>query len=121
MDAFSSLALGAAWPGVPGDCGADTALAPLQAPPCDPRAGVGSQTPEGGCGVRLSQLRSLWAASPEQGFLLLAVIFRHFVVAAQTRSLAGAAVCSLGPFQGAAVKMPAERERGSLCSRPAHA
>lgn len=59
-----------------GDCGAYTALAPLQAPPRDPKAGVGSQTPEGSYGVGLSQLRSLWAASPEQGFLLLAAIFQ---------------------------------------------
>lgn len=33
-------------------------LAALQAPPRDPRALVGSQTPEGSCGVRLSQLGS---------------------------------------------------------------
>lgn len=50
--------------------------AALQAPPCDPRALVGSQTPEGSCGVRLSQLGSLWAASPERGFLLPAGIFQ---------------------------------------------
>lgn len=35
------------WPGVLGDYRAHTALAPVPAPPRDPRAGVGSQTPRG--------------------------------------------------------------------------
>lgn len=69
---------------------------------------MGSQTPEGSCGVRLSQLRSLWAASPSRASCCSLQSSRHFVVATQTRSLAGVAVCSLGPFQGAAVKMPGE-------------
>lgn len=122
MDAFSSLALGAALAWCPWAlwsrhrswllCKHLPVTPELWWAPRPPRAAAGSGS-------------ASWGASgqpaPSGASCCLLGSSRHFVVAAQTWSLAGVAVCSLGPFQGAAVKMPAERERGSLCSRPARA
>lgn len=68
-----------------------------------------------GGGVGLS------CAGAKQGCPPPAAMFSGALLCLRKLTLAGATVYSLGSFQGAAEKMPAERERGSLCSRPARA
>lgn len=72
--------------------------------------------PRGGCGVRPSP-----AASPQPAPAPCRAAWRCFVVAAKPHGLAAGTVYSLGPFQGAAEKMPTDEEKGSLCSQPARA
>lgn len=71
---------------------------------------------EGGCSVRPSP-----AASPQPAPAPRCAVWRCFVVAAKPHGLAAGTVYSLGPFQGAAEKMPTDEEKGSLCSQPARA
>lgn len=72
--------------------------------------------PRGGCGVRPSP-----ATSPQPAPAPCRAAWRCFVVAAKPHGLAAGTVYSLGPFQGAAEKMPTDEEKGSLCSQPARA